>query len=362
MIEDVVIVDAVLHAFNHRLDNFQDAEMGRKYAEFMYRSMHVDNSPRDEQQYLAAPERWIGKVSGETLAYAAFAESPTDFGAYHILPLYHFYKDGGSPQDIGLEAAKVAPNRMWFFGAVPFGDLSRACDEIDRQIEEVGIVGIKLYPAGMVDGRLRPFNIDDPEHGLPIVEHAVKRGITNVALHKSYPMGPVVPMQTYNVRDIEAAAMSFPDVQFEVVHGGWMFLEDTNLLAQFFPNVWINWENIPTLLHHAPRKFAHILGSMLRSELEDRILWATGTCAMHARPQVERFWDFEMPEDLMAGYGYPEITREIKAKIFGQNYARLHGLDLDTELDKVKDDTFSVLRRDGLLEPWSHAPVLDPEA
>lgn len=358
MIEDVAVVDAVLHGFNHRLDNFHEPEIADKYTDQMYEYMHLDNSPRDEPQYILEKQRWLGKQSGEMLAYAAFAESPIDFGAYHILPLYSYFKDGGSPQDTGQEAARVAPNRLWFYGSVPFGDLQHSCDEIDRQIEEVGIVGIKLYPASMVEGRLRPFRLDDPEHGLPIVEHARKRGIMHVAIHKAYPMGPVIPMQTYNVIDVEAAAMSFPDVQFEIVHGGWMFLEDTNLLAQFFPNVWINWENIPTLLLHSPRKFAHIVGSMLQSHLEDRILWATGTSAMHARPQVERFWDFEMPEDLIEGYGYPEVTREIKAKILGQNFASLHGLDLAAELAKVKDDTFSTIRRDGYLQPWSHAPVL----
>jgi hypothetical protein len=39
--------------------------------------------------------------------------------------------------------------------------------------------------------------------------------------------------------------------------------------------------------------------------------------------------DFQIPEDLCTGYGYPQLTDQAKRKILGENLLRLHGLDLD---------------------------------
>jgi hypothetical protein len=38
--------------------------------------------------------------------------------------------------------------------------------------------------------------------------------------------------------------------------------------------------------------------------------------------------DFQIPEDLCAGYGYPQLTDQAKRKILGENLLRLHGLDV----------------------------------
>jgi hypothetical protein len=42
---------------------------------------------------------------------------------------------------------------------------------------------------------------------------------------------------------------------------------------------------------------------------------------------VEGLREFQFPEDMRQGYGYPEMTDEIRRKIFGGNLARLLGLD-----------------------------------
>jgi uncharacterized protein len=38
--------------------------------------------------------------------------------------------------------------------------------------------------------------------------------------------------------------------------------------------------------------------------------------------------DFQVPEDLCAGYGYPQLTGRAKRKILGENLLRLHGMDV----------------------------------
>jgi hypothetical protein len=38
--------------------------------------------------------------------------------------------------------------------------------------------------------------------------------------------------------------------------------------------------------------------------------------------------DFQIPEDLCQGYGYPQLTDQAKRKILGENLLRLHGMDV----------------------------------
>ena len=48
----------------------------------------------------------------------------------------------------------------------------------------------------------------------------------------------------------------------------------------------------------------------------------------HPQWALRAFMDFQIPEDLCAGYGYPQLTDQAKRKILGENLLRLHGLDL----------------------------------
>ena len=34
---------------------------------------------------------------------------------------------------------------------------------------------------------------------------------------------------------------------------------------------------------------------------------------------LDAFWDFEIPQDLVEGYGYPQLTEQAKRKILGEN-------------------------------------------
>jgi hypothetical protein len=45
--------------------------------------------------------------------------------------------------------------------------------------------------------------------------------------------------------------------------------------------------------------------------------------------------DFQIPQDLCDGYGYPQLTDTAKRKILGENLLRLHGLDVDTAPAKL---------------------------
>jgi uncharacterized protein len=55
----------------------------------------------------------------------------------------------------------------------------------------------------------------------------------------------------------------------------------------------------------------------------------------HPRWALDAFWDFEIPQDLVVGYGYPQLTEQAKRKILGENLLRLSGMDVDDTRRKL---------------------------
>lgn len=355
MIEDTFVIDAVIHGYNLDPSNFQNTKAAAKFAAIAYPQLHLAVSPKDDPRYVLSEKQFMQTPGPEFLASAIFEESQTDLGVYHTVPLYGFFKDGGSPMSIGQAIGKIAPGRMLYYGAVHPFDLVRAKEEIDRQLEEEGIIGLKFYPNDLWQGKLTSFRMDDEKVAFPIFEHARKRGLRSIAIHKAVVLGPQT-LEDFRLGDIEGAALAFRDLNFEIVHGGWAFLEDTVMLAQCFRNIYVNLEGGSAFLNFAPLRFAHLVGSLLQAGAENQILWATGVMATHPRPLLEKFWQFEMPQDLQQGYGYPALTREIKQKILAGNFARLHKLDLAELAAAIPNDARRQRQQQGeLAEPWSKA-------
>ncbi len=91
----------------------------------------------------------------------------------------------------------------------------------------------------------------------------------------------------------------------------------------------------------APRVFAETLGKLLFWCGEDKIIYGGETPIWHPRWARQAFWNFEIPEDLQKGYGYPPLTRQAKKKILGENLARLLGIDIEEKRTKLATDEFA---------------------
>jgi hypothetical protein len=61
---------------------------------------------------------------------------------------------------------------------------------------------------------------------------------------------------------------------------------------------------------------------------EDNVVWGTD-CLFYGSPQdqIQALRSFHISEELQERFGYPRLTKEIKAKILGLNGARLYGVD-----------------------------------
>lgn len=350
MSEDFVI-DGVAHAHNFRPDNFVPDADPSGLINLTY-DLQIRSAPRGDQRWVMPPEQFHRRTDADFLAHALFAESEVDACIYHSLPIYSLFRDGSSPIEIGYEMSRRWPGRVALYGAIsPFR--SDVLDYIDRLVDEFGVVGLKLYPQDLVEGRIRGYRLDDRELTYPIFEHASRRGIKTVAMHKAVPFGPI-GISDFRVNDVAETAAAFPNLNFEIFHGGFAFLEETLLQMLYSPNVTVNLEGVVSYLTFAPRKFAAIVGEFLSIGAGNRLVWGTGCMATHPQPLLEALRNFEMPEDLMSQYGYPQLTADIKRSMLGLTQARICGLDIERMKREAAGDEFERIRSEGLREPWSY--------
>lgn len=351
MIDDKFVVDAVVHAFDARQTNAVS-----RYGEILLETMFRGQSRMAPDGYALPPERFFQRMSAEALESALFVESATDVACYHPIPAWGILRDL-SPASVGLEIRRRNPGRMLVYGAVSPLEGRKAIDDLERQVEQWDIAGVKLYPVDIIDGNLRTLRMDDARVMQPLLEKCRELRVRAVAVHKSVPIGPA-PLAAFRPDDVDGAAADFPDLTFEIVHGGFAFLEETAFQVARFDNVYVNLETTIAMIVKRPKAFARILGELLFWGGPRKILWGTGAIP-HPAPLLEAFGRFQIPEDLRQGYGYPLITEEDRADILGHNFARVHSLDLGRLRAQIDGDELSTRRARGDAMPWMLLPTPD---
>ena len=354
------IIDAVAHPYNFREDNHGESAFAQVAAASTSELAWALVASAPDPAYLLPREAYLSDWTVEDTASMLFRESLTDVSVCHHLPIYA-YKDGLVSIEKTAEAVEKYPNR--FIGAYAGVDPlhgKEALRSLERQIDMYGnkTIGVKMYPTSWTNDTVRNWRMDDPEVTFPILEKAAEHGIKVAAVHKSIPIGPV-PGDEYAPGDVAGAATHFPDMNFEVVHAGLSHVEETAWLMARYPNIYINLEIWNIVLLRRPRVFAKLLLDLLSVGGEyilDRLMWGTGTVLHHPRPTIEAFLDFEFPQDLLDEAGLlgpiPQLTMEHKKKILADNYARMHGLDVDQLQRNVGTDQFTRQQGD-LPAPYS---------
>lgn len=353
MLNDAFVIDAVAHCYNFSQANRLNKQFCDAVSDLLY-GQHIVMSPKEAPEYILPYENMISApTKAEWVGTALFGESQTDMCVYHDVPLWDIFHDGLSPLAEGKRMRELWPSRVVLYGGFsPWQD--DAFDYIDRALENDKVLGFKLYPLSILEGKLCSMPMDDEKRFFPILEHMQKRGVKSIAIHKSIPFGPV-PLEPFKVADIDGAAYAFPDMNFEVVHGGMAFLEEMALQAARFPNVIVNLEATLGLINWAPRKFAEILGTLLGWGCEDRITWASGCVGLHPRPLLEKFAKYQFPDDMREQFGFPEITDAMRRKILGENMIRITGFDFKA-LRTTERDEFDA--QNELLPAWSAMPKI----
>jgi uncharacterized protein len=345
------VIDCVTHAFDNRPENAKAGDYARALMEHNFQfQWELIPDP-----YRIPRDRFFQAISAEALTSALFLESDTDVAFYHTIPAWGVFHDL-CPLSVAIEIQQQYPGRMFLYGAASPLEGEKAIEDVIRQNEDSEIVGVKLYPVDIIDGKVRSYSMGDEKLVYPLLEKCRELGIRTIAIHKAVPLG-TAPMDPFLPNDIDYAARDFPDLNFEIVHGGFAFLEESASQVSRFQNVYINLEVTAQLLIKHPLHFARIVGEFLIWNGAKKLFWGTGCTFTHPAPVLEAFEKFQMPSDLVERDGYPEMTEELKADILANNFAAMHGMDVEAMKAAIEDDEISRLRAEmGPAEPWGKVP------
>jgi hypothetical protein len=108
-----------------------------------------------------------------------------------------------------------------------------------------------------------------------------------------------------------------------------------------------------------PNRAQHYVGKLLKYLGPDNIVWGTDSILTGSPAgQIAAFKTFTITQEYQDKYGYPAITNEMKAKIFGLNAAKLYRIDVEAERCAFQKSELAQLKRDmdGELGPnrWAH--------
>ena len=344
MIEGNLVIDATVHAFNFREDNLRQPFVS-DVVRGLYHWVYNQLGPQDDPRYRITLEQFqnLFDHQPQVMEEVLFRESDIDVAAYHGVPMYGFFGDGSSPIHIAEQIKGKYPHRMLIYGGLSPWEEDPAA-KLLTLIRDHHVAGLKLYPADIVEGELKRIRLDDEKLMYPLFELARNEGLKVVAMHKALPLGPIT-IDNYHFDDVEAALTTFPDITFEIVHGGLAYLDDTVRLLEKYPNITINLEAAPCYAINHRDRFVDMMAPLIGSGAHDRIFFSTGATGVHPQPFLEAFWRFEMPR------GYPALTPEIKIGILGANFARQHGLDVEELKRQCQADELGRANRKS--EPWS---------
>lgn len=272
---------------------------------------------------------------------------------------------------------------------MPNDDIELQKDIMSMAVEDPDwrAVSWKAYPAWKSDtykpdGYPSGYFLTD-KIGRQFIEHGLSLGINNFAIHKGLPI-PGFDVEHNKTTDVGPMAKMHPEANLIIYHSGisagcdsnkmacGAFLErkpfdpsnenplgldmllksllDEELITEEGPTKGLNvyaelgsaWSNV---MRDAIAS-QHFMGKLLKYVGEDNICWGTD-CILGGSPQeqIEMFRAFEITPQFQEMFGYPAITKAMKAKIFGLNAARLYRVDPEAERCKLDKNALAQYKK-----------------
>jgi predicted TIM-barrel fold metal-dependent hydrolase len=218
-------------------------------------------------------------------------------------------------------------------------------EDMERLVK-FGVVAFKTYTQWGPGGK--GFYMTD-DAGVAFVEKARKLGVRNICIHKGLDFGPK-SYEHSTCRDIGPIAKRFPDMNFLIYHSGFVSSKPegpydpqrtdgidalvTSVQASGVkPNSNVYAELGSTwrfLSMRDPDSAAHAMGKLFKYIGEDNVLWGTDSIWYGSpQDQIQAFRTFQISEPLREKFGYPTMTPQLRAKVFGLNATRPYKLAAD---------------------------------
>jgi predicted TIM-barrel fold metal-dependent hydrolase len=333
LIDGTVVVDAVVHPYNLAPENQEPA--ARTQLEAVYGAHAVATLPEDSE-FRLEPHEFFSDFPFDAMARSLFVESPIDLAVIHALPNLGFSK--GYVTDPWRAAAfrDRHPGRFLMYGTVDTPLVDTAVAQLERQVQQLAIDGLKVYPSFYYGGHAEGWRLDGVDFATPLLEAARDLGIRNVAIHKALWLPPA-PRDAFRVDDLAIPLDRFPELNFHIVHAGMAFVDETCALLRAHSNLHATLESTFMYVNVDPRRFADVLERLLDAAGSERLMFGSGSNLMHPRPLLEAFARFDLGDD-------------DRANILGANALRLHGLEERAVLERISADEFA---NAGQAPPWS---------
>jgi len=252
--------------------------------------------------------------------------------------------------EVAKEVNELYPGRVLTLGTIE-PNREGHLEKLEYYVKELKMTGLKLYPwdATSKGG----WWADDEKLAYPLWQKCLELGIDKIHIHKGIPASFTMAKYVHPL-DLDQPLRDFPKLRFIVYHAGFHYVDELtsiNIGRPRRPNLYVDLGTTFALLVNTPVALAHVMGKLLRHMGADHICWGTDT-PIWGPPQwqIEALRKLTIPDELMAGYGYPEFTDRDKDLIFGKNMARLYGLDIDEVKSRIKNDAISQARK-ALLTP-----------
>jgi len=324
--EDIFIIDGHTHFWDASKANQKNVH-GTQFIDCFY-AYHSNLSPKDQLW----PKEKFEKYDAETMCRDLFVDGPDDMAILQPTFLTDFYNNGFNTTERNSAMAKKHPDRFILNGAFDPRDGEKGLEDLHEQAEKYKLKGVKLYTAEW-RGESKGYKLSD-KMTYRYLEAAEKLGIKNIHVHK----GPtILPLNrdAFDVADVDDAATSFQNLNFIVEHCGLPRLDDFCWIATQETNVFAGLAVALPFIHSRPAYFAHIIAELLFWVGEDKILYGSDYAIWTPRWLVEKFMDFELPEDIAKETGV-SLSLQAKKKILGLNAARIYGIDIEAQKAKLR--------------------------
>ncbi len=270
-------------------------------------------------------------------------QSETNLALLNCLALKDFY--GGkhmlTPEE-AVEVRSMLPERVVVLGSVDPAEGKAAVEDLERQVRDFKITGIKLYPG---DYSNRGWYADDEKLVYPLWEKCRQLGVRYIAIHKGLPFS-IFNAKYCHPEDVDQPLDDFPDLNFVLYHSAYPYLDELSMMAFRLTgrrsNLYVDIGGLLAIMMRAPYELGHTMGKLLKYLGPDHIIWGTDSPITGSpQPYIDFFRNYQIPAELCEKYGYPQITDEDKRKIFGENLARLLGINIEEKMKKIAGDIVS---------------------
>lgn len=326
--EEIFVIDGHIHFWDGSKKNQKNIH-GEQFIQ-CFHDYHTGLSPKEYHW----PMEEFRKYSEERLVNDLFVKGYVDMAIFNPQVLSEFYIEPFGNIEKEQKLVQKYPGRFIGNGNFDPRYKEKGLENLEEQHEKYGIQGVKLYTAEWL-GDSKGYKLSDP-WAYKYLEKCEELGIKNIYIHKGPTITPL-NLDAFDVNDVDDVASVFPNLNFIVEHIGLPRLEDFCWIATQEKNVYAGMSVVMPFIHARPRYFAEIMGELLFWLDEDRIIFSSDYALWEPFWIVEKFIEFELPEDIKEETG-TDIDLSIKKKILGENIARLYDIDIDKQKEKLKND------------------------